>query len=177
MNEFKVNIVLVVAAIAIVCKMVDGYKKGLVKEIVSLISLIVLCVVAPLVAYGVNSYHDGKVFNVIVAVILFVLLVTAHHLLGIVLFPAKLASKLPVVHFVDKLLGIAFGVFEVILVLWTIYAFIMMMDMGAIGQAILAYTEGNALLAWIYRHNYLAKWIGAFLDEFDFVPLMELLGL
>ena len=111
------------------------------------------------------------------AVILFILVMTAHHLLGLVFFSAKLFSKLPIVHTLDKLLGIVFGVFEVVLVLWTIYAFIMMMDLGTIGQAILAYTEENALLTWIYRHNYLAQWIGVFLDEFDFIPLMELLGL
>ena len=173
----SINILLIGVAVAVVCKMVDGYKKGMVKEIVSLISLIVLCVVAPLIAYGVNSYHDGKVFNVIVVVILLGILAVAHHLLGIALFPAKLASKLPIVHSVDKLLGIGFGIFEVILILWTIYAFIMMMEMGMIGQLILSYTEESAVLSWIYQHNYLVYGIERFLDKFNFVPLIEMLPL
>ena len=53
----------------------------------------------------------------------------------------------------------------------------MMMDMGAIGQTILTYTEGNQVLTWLYQHNYLARWISVFLEEFDFVPLMEILNL
>ena len=177
MDGLKINLMLVAVILVAVFKIVDGYKKGVVKEVISLISMVVLCVVAALAAYGVNGYHDGKVFHVAVAVILLILVMTVHHLLGLVFFSAKLVSKLPVVHTLDKLLGIAFGFFEVILMLWTIYAFIMIMDMGAIGQAILAYTKESTVLTWVYQHNYLARWIGAFLDEFDFVPLMEILRL
>lgn len=177
MDGFNVNIMFVAAVLAVLVKMVDGYKKGVVKEVVSLVSMIVLCIVAALAAYGVNSYHDGKVFNVAVVVVLLLLILTVHHLLGLVFFSAKMFAKLPIIHFVDKLLGIVFGAFEIVLVLWTIYAFLMMMDIGAIGQHILKYTEESAVLTWIYQHNYLAHWIGRFLDEFDFVPLMEILGL
>ncbi|HBA47123.1 MAG TPA: hypothetical protein DCZ91_04860 [Lachnospiraceae bacterium] len=177
MDGLGLNVMLVIAVLAVAVKMADGYKKGMVREVISLISMVVLCVVAALIAYGVNGYHDGKVFHVVLAVILFILVMTVHHLLGLVFFSAKLFSKLPIVHTLDKLLGIVFGIFEVVLLLWTVYAFIMMMDMGAIGQAILACTEESALLTWVYQHNYLAHWIGAFLDEFDFVPLIELLGL
>lgn len=177
MNAFNLNIVLLAAILASLFKMVDGYKKGVVKEIISLVSMVVLCVVAALVAYGINSYHDGKVFNVAVVVVLLLLVLTAHHLLGLLFFSAKLFAKLPIIHFVNKLLGIVFGIFEIVLVLWTIYAFIMMMDMGTIGEYILKYTEESAVLTWIYQHNYLAHWIGHFLDEFDFVPLIEILGL
>ena len=177
MAGFGMNIMVVIVIIAVAVKMVDGYKKGMVKEIVSLISMVVLCVVAALIAYGVNGYHDGKIFHVVVDAVLFILVMTVHHLLGLVFFSAKLFSKLPIVHTLDKLLGIVFGIFEIVLVLWTIYAFIMMMDMGAIGQTILTYTEGNQVLTWLYQHNYLARWISVFLEEFDFVPLMEILNL
>ena len=173
MNEWNLNIVLIAVLAAALIKMVDGYRKGIVKEVISLVSLIVLSVVAALIAYGVTSYHDGRRFNVIEIVSLLIMLLTAHHLLGLVFFSAKLAAKLPVVHLVDKLLGILFGVFEVVLVLWTIYAFMMMMDIGAIGQTILSCTEKSRLLTWIYAHNYLAKGIEGFLDKFRFVPLLE----
>lgn len=168
---------LVIVAVATFFKMVVGYRRGMVKELVSLVSLVVLCVVAALVAYGVNSYHDGRIFNAIVTVILLLLLITAHHLLSIVFFSAKLATKLPVVHFLDKLLGIVFGAAEVVLVLWTLYAFMMMMDIGSIRQAILKYTEESTVLTWIYEHNYLARCIEGFLDRFRFIPLLEWLHL
>ena len=169
--RMEINILLVAAAAAAIIKMIDGYKKGMIKEIMSLVSMVILCVVAALLANGVSSYHDGKIFNVIVMGALLAALGIVHHLLGLVFFSAKMLSKLPVVHFVDKLLGIVFGAFEIILVLWTIYTFIMMMDLGVIGQVVLAYTEESEILSWIYRHNYLAYGIERLLEEFSFIPL------
>ena len=150
MNEWNLNVMLIIAAIAVLIKMVDGYRKGMVKEVISLVSLVVLSVVAALL----------------------ILLLVAHHLLGLVFFSAKLAAKLPVVHFLDKLLGIVFGAFEVVLVLWTLYALMMMMDIGAIGEFIREQTQESQILKWIYDHNYLAKGIEGFLDRFRFIPLI-----
>ena len=82
MDGIRINIMLVIVSAAGIIKLVDGYKKGIVKEVVSLITMLVLCLVAALAAYGMHSYHDGKAFNVIVAIILFCLIVAAHHLLG-----------------------------------------------------------------------------------------------
>lgn len=167
----SINILLIIVVIAAVSKMIDGYKKGMVKEIISLVSMAILCGVVALLASGISSYHDGKMFHVIIAVVLLALLGIVHHLLGVVFFSAKLVTKLPVIHFVNKLLGIVFGFLEVILVLWTIYTFAMMMDLGAIGQMILSYTEESSILSWLYRHNYLAYGIEQLLSRFTFVPL------
>lgn len=168
----SINFLLIIVIIAAITKVFDGYKKGMVKEIISLISMAILCAVVALLAGGISSYHDGKIFNVIIAIILLGLIGIAHHLLGVVFFSAKLVSKLPVVSFVNKLLGIVFGVFEVVLMLWTVYTFVMMMDMGAIGQIILSYTEESKILTFIYRHNYLAYGIEQLFSKFTFVPLL-----
>lgn len=172
MGGISINIMLIIVLIAAPFKIVDGHKKGMVKEVISLITMLILSIFAALAAYGLSSYNNGKIFSVIVVVILLVLLMIVHHALSLLFFSAKLVSKLPIVHFADKLLGIVFGVFEVVLVLWTLYAFIMMMDIGPIGQVILSYTEESSLLLWIYQHNYLALGIERFLKEFQFVPLM-----
>lgn len=169
----NINFLMIVVIILAVYKVVDGYKKGMVKEIISLVSMAVLCAVAALIAGGVSSYNDGKIFNVVVVVILLVLLGIAHHLLKLVFFSAKLVSKLPVIHFANKLLGVVFGVFEVVLLLWTVYTFTMMLELGAIGQMIISYTQGNSVLVWIYEHNYLAYLIELLLAKFSFVPLVK----
>ncbi len=169
--DMGINIMAIIFALAILCKAVDGYKKGIVKEVVSLISMVVLCLTVVLIANGVSSYLEGRFINVAFIVILFTVLGIAHHFLKLVLFPAKLAAKLPIIRSVDKLLGFVFGAAEVVLVLWTLYTFIMMMEMGAVGQVILSYTEESAALSWLYRHNYLAYGIERLLDEFSFMPL------
>lgn len=176
-ENLNINLMLIIVVIAVVCKIVDGCKKGMTKELISFVSLIVLCIVGALIAGGVNNYFDGKYFNVAVMVFLLALVGIVHHLLGLVFFPAKLVAKLPVISFVDKLLGIVFGALEVVLILWTVYTMVMMMDMGAIGQVILSYTADSKILTWFYRHNYLAYGIELMMEKFDFVPLEELKAL
>lgn len=165
------NFLLLIVILAAVLKAIDGYNKGMVKEIVSLVSLAILCAVAALVAQGVSSYNDGKMFNVAVAVILLVVLGIVHNLLKLAFFSAKLISKLPVIHFVDKLLGVVFGVFEVVLLLWMVYTLVMMLELGAIEEIIISYTRENEALAWLYRRNYLAYFIENLLSKFSFVSL------
>lgn len=176
-ENLNINLMLIIVVIAAICKIVDGCKKGMTKELISFVSLIVLCIVGALIAGGVNNYFDGKYFNVAVMVFLLALVGIVHHLLGLVFFPAKLVAKLPVISFVDKLLGIVFGALEVVLILWTVYTMVMMMDMGAIGQVILSYTADSKILTWFYRHNYLAYGIELMMEKFDFVPLEELKAL
>lgn len=170
----NINFLLIAVIIFALYKVTDGYKKGMVKEIISLVSMAVLCAVAALIAGGISNYNSGRIFNVVVAVVLLLLVVIAHQLLKIVFFSAKLLSKLPVVHFVNKLLGVVFGVFEVILLLWTMYTFVMMMDLGAVEQIIVSYTQDSRLLVWLYEHNYLAYLIEILLAKFSFVPLAGL---
>jgi uncharacterized membrane protein required for colicin V production len=157
----NINIFVIVVALFLVYKIVDGYKKGMVKEIISFISLIFLCILAALIGSGLSSYHSGKVLNVAVVVLLLALLSIAHHLVNVVLFPAKLISKLPIVHGVDKILGVVVGILETVLIIWTIYSFTMLMDLGRVGEYILQCTSETPVLAWFYEHNQLAGWLQA----------------
>lgn len=159
------NLLLIVAALFLLCKVVDGYKKGMVKEIISFVSLVILCVVLTLIANGVNSYFDGEYAKLVMVVVLLVVLGLVHHLLGVLFFSAKMIVKLPIVHWLDKVLGIVVGILETVLIIWTIYIFIMLMDLGAIGQQILIYTEESEILLWFYQHNYLAYLLEHFSSE------------
>lgn len=153
------NIVLIAAIILTIYKITDGYKKGMVKEIISLVSMIVLCLVAGLIASAAQNYVRGQIGGVILAVFLLCCIGFLHHLLGVVFFSAKMIVKLPVIHFADKLLGIVFGVFEVIIVLWTLDTFLMVREAGALSGIIMGYMADNSVLTWIYQHNLLAHWI------------------
>lgn len=164
----NVNYLLVIVIILVLYKLFDGYKKGMVKEIISLVSMAVLCAVAALIAEGIGSYNDGRIFNVVVAGILLVVLLIVHQLLKAVFFSAKLVSKLPVVHFMNKLLGAVFGVLEVVLLLWTVYTLTMMLKLGAIGEIIISYTRESPVLVWVYEHNYLAYLVEILLAKFKF---------
>ncbi|MGN0403555.1 MAG: CvpA family protein [Acetatifactor sp.] len=170
-----INILLLIVMGLAVIKLIDGFRKGIIKEIISLVSLLIICAVVALVAGGISCYQDKKILHVVVAFLLLGVLGVVHHLLGVVFFSAKMISKLPVVHFADKLLGAVFGVLEVVLVLWTLDAFVMMMDLGAIGQMISSFTVESKMLTWFYNHNYLAYFVEQLISEVDFSALPELI--
>lgn len=157
-----VNLFMLILGVLLLCKIVDGYKKGMVKEIISFVSLIFLCIVIALIGNGLNSYLEGEFLNVVVMVLLLAVLGIVHHLMNLALLPAKLISKLPIVHGIDKLLGVVVGILETVLILWTIYTFVMMLDMGMTGNFIRECTAESSILTWFYEHNQLAGWIERF---------------
>ena len=153
------NILAIIVLIVLLWKVAQGYKRGMVKEIISFVSLIVLCIVAALIVNGMQSYMEKQFVGVVIAVLLLCVVGIVHHLLGVVFFSAKLISKLPVIHWADKLLGVAAGALETVLLLWTVYLFVMKSGLGMIGQQILIYTAENPILSWLYRYNFLAMWL------------------
>ena len=150
------NILLLAVIVVTILKIMDGYKKGMVKEIISFVSLVVMCVVVLLLGSGLHSYMEKEILGVVIAVLLFVILGIAHHALKLVFFSAKLISKLPIVHSADKILGMLVGALEVVLILWTIYTFIMYFEMGMIGNLMIEYSRDSKILTWLYEHNMLA---------------------
>ena len=151
----SINILLIIVILAAIGKMVSGYKNGMVKEIISLVSLVILCAVVALIANGIGSYHSGRIFNLIIVIVLLAAIGILHHVLNVVFFSAKVISKLPVIRFANKLLGAVFGVLEVVLLLWTVYVLITIMEAGVAGQVILSFTEESRILSWNFRNNWL----------------------
>lgn len=172
MDLTQINLVLIVLIILMICNMVEGYKKGMIRSIISLVSLVVTCIVIALIANGLNSYTDGEIVNVVIAVLLLCLLGIVQHLLNVVFFSAKAISKLPIVHSVDKLLGIVVGILETVLILWTIYTFVMMMNLGMIENMIVEYTSESKILTWFYEHNELAHWVEQLGAQFNVEALL-----
>lgn len=153
----NINILLLVILAFVIVKVIDGYKKGMVKEIISFVSLIIMCIVVVLLGACLQNYTEKEYVGLIIAVILLILLGIAHHILKLFFFSAKLISKLPIIHSCDKLLGMVAGALEVLLVLLTVYTFTLYCDMGAIEEFVLKYTNESQILSWLYNNNMLAK--------------------
>ena len=153
----NINVFLLIIAVFALIKVLDGYKKGMVKEIISFVTLIIMCIMVLLLSTALRSYMQKEVIGVIVAVLLLVVLGIAHHMLKIVFFSAKLIAKLPIVNRVDKWMGMVVGLLEVVLILWTIYTFIIYFQMGTIGQLIIEYSRDSKILTLLYEYNVLAS--------------------
>ena len=153
------NLVLIIAAVILVYMVMRGYEKGMVRSLISLISLLVTCLVLFLLCNAIGSYFNGRFFNLILTILLIAAISVVHHLLNVVFFSAKMISKLPIVHSLDKLLGVVAGILETVLIVWTIYSFNIFRDLGTLGQVLVDYTRDSKILTFLYENNYLAHWI------------------
>lgn len=149
------NILLIIVLVLLAFNVITGYKKGFVKSLISFVSLIILGIIAVLVINGIHGYVEGNFLTVLIMIVLLVVVSIVHHLINLVLLPAKLLSKLPIVSWLNQLLGIVFGVLQTLLLVWIVYAGVLLLDMGMVEQLIVNATQENEFLTWLYQNNYL----------------------
>lgn len=164
------NLLLIAFLVLMIVKIVSGYNKGMVKEVITLVTLLLTCVTVALIANGLNHYTKGHVFNVIIVLVLLSLIGVVHLILKPVFFSAKLIAKLPIVSWADQLLGVAVGIIETVLILWTLYFFIMIMELGGIGEQIIQYTRDSKILLFFFQHNMLASILEKVSSSISFLP-------
>ncbi len=168
------NLFFLVVLLVLVYKIHDGYKRGMVKEIVSMVSLVVMCVVVLLIGSGLAEYFDQEFTGMAISVVLLILLGIAHSLLRVVFFSAKMIAKLPLISSADKLLGIVAGALEVVVFLWTLYSFVLLYGCGELGQWVLEGTQRSRVLTIVYENNLLAPIIGQALSNIpDLTEVIE----
>lgn len=155
--NFTINLLFILVIAFVFGKMIQGYKRGMVKEIISFISLIIISLVVALLSRGLQSYLEKEIVGMITAVISIVIIGIAHSFISVFFLTAKVVSKLPVVHWLDKVAGILVGALEGVLFLWILYYFITVFGLGNIGTWILESTRDNELLQWLAEHNYLLR--------------------
>lgn len=165
------NFLLIIIGIILIWRVAEGFRVGMVREIISFVSLIVMSVAIVLLGIALSSYMEREIIKMIVAVILFLVLCIVHRIISLVFFSAKMISKLPVVHGMDRLLGGVMGILETVLMIWVLFSFVMNFGLGAIGQQILLCVKENSLLTFLYEHNYLAYWVSLLSEKASFLPL------
>ncbi|MBR4607022.1 MAG: CvpA family protein [Lachnospiraceae bacterium] len=164
------NLLLIAVLAVLIIKIRSGYKRGMVKEVIMLLSLIVLCITVALITNAMKSYQQGQIFNTILMVLMLTILGVVQFVLKPVFFSAKLVVKLPIVSWADKMLGILVGILETVLLLWTLDFFVMIMDMGGISEQILEWTRSNLVLKWFFENNYLAFFLQTISQKVSFLP-------
>lgn len=166
------NWLLIICAIVLIWRIAEGFHRGMVKEIISFVSLVVLCLAVLLIGTALNKYFEKDIISMAVAVILLLLLCIAHRLLSVVFFSAKVISKLPVIKVADKLLGAVIGALETVLLIWTVFSLIILFELGVIGKQILEYAASSEILTTLYRYNYLQHFVELLAEKLHIVNVM-----
>lgn len=165
------NILLILAFVALAANVVWGYKKGMVHQLVSLVSLIIGGIVVMLISAALRHYVEGNLLNVLLVMVLLATLAIVQVAVKAFFFSIKLVSKFPIIHGIDRFLGIFFGVVQTVILIWILYTIIMMFELGTVGDLIKTYTRESQLLTWLYEKNYIMFLVDQFLPE----KLMDLI--
>lgn len=165
------NLLLIIIGVILIWRVIEGFRMGMVKEIISFISLIVMSVGIVLIAVALGSYMDKDMISMIVAIILLLVLGIVHRIISMIFFSAKIISKLPVVHGVDRFLGGVLGICETIIITWVIFALVMSFGLGIFGEQIMLYIKESAILSFLYEHNYLAYGVSLINEKISLLPM------
>ena len=103
---------LIIIALIFIWRIIAGFRKGMVQELISLVAMAVAGVCVVLILGAIGSYLDKEIAQVVkmVAVLLAVCLV--YRLVNVLFTSLQLIAKLPIVRWLDKVLGIAVGFAE-----------------------------------------------------------------
>ena len=128
MDFWSINWLLIAAIVLTVITVINGFHNGLIKEFINCVSLIVISLVIILLSVLVRSFSDKHVFNTVASIILLLILAIVYKLLNIAFTSAKIFSKLPAVHGINKVFGAAFGVAEAIVVVWAVFCLMQLFE-------------------------------------------------
>lgn len=115
---FYVAVAVIVLLIA--WRMVAGFRKGLVRELLSLIALAIGGLSAYLILGAVGSCLNREIGRMLQIILILLVIGAVYKLISLLFTSLKLVSKLPVVHGADKLLGSVLGVLEGLAIVWYI---------------------------------------------------------
>lgn len=151
------NYLLIIILLVFVWRIAAGYKRGMVKELQAFITFLVTSASIVLICKAVNAYTNAEKIVMVINILLLIILGICFSILKFVFFSAKVIAKLPIIHLVDKILGIAMGAAEVIFMVWAFCLFVDTFSTGIFARMALAYINDNVFLKYLYYNNFLEK--------------------
>lgn len=115
---------LVVVALIFIWRIVIGFKRGMVQEIISLIAMAVAGFCMLLILGAVGSYFDKEIGQLIRFIAVLIVVCLAYRLINILFTSLQLISKLPVIKGLDKILGAVVGLAEASVIVGILVHFI-----------------------------------------------------
>ena len=161
----SLNIIFILGFVLIAWRMIHGYKKGMIEEIVSLISLIVAVVIVFLFGVAVTGYLDKEMNHMILAIIFILVIGFVFKLLSFLFMSLKIISELPIIKVVNKIAGILVGACEGILFIWIGFLVLNYFEVGTISEYVTSSALSNPFMKVLYENNILEQLIQMFITK------------
>lgn len=153
----NLNVTLLAVVILMVWMMIRGFKKGMAKELSGLVASFAAFVVLALGIMLVASFSEGEMTNTLYSVILLVVFGLAYGIVKFILRSAKAVSSLPIIHFVDSVLGIGVGFCKAVLFIWIFFMLCAGNYLGTISSRVQQDIAENTFLKLLYEFNFFVK--------------------
>lgn len=148
------NLTLIIVLIVMLYMVAAGYQKGLTKQISGIVALTAAFVMLALVIMLVSSFQNREVTNTVYSVILLAVFGMVYGIVKFLLRSIKLMSNLPILHFLDQVLGIAAGLVKWILVVWIFFLLCENNYLGGITEYVRADISNSTILKLLYQFNF-----------------------
>ena len=148
------NLTLIIVLIVMLYMVAAGYQKGLTKQISGIVALTAAFVMLALVIMLVSSFQNREVTNAVYSVILLAVFGMVYGIVKFLLRSIKLMSNLPILHFLDQVLGIAAGLVKWILVVWIFFLLCENNYLGGITEYVRADISNSTILKLLYQFNF-----------------------
>ena len=110
-----------------------GFRRGIVQEVVSLIAMAVAGFCVVLIFGAVSSYFHREIGKMIQMIIILLVVCVVYRLVHILFTSLELISKLPIIRWLDKLLGAVAGLAEAALIVGFLVYFLKNWGLSILG--------------------------------------------
>ncbi len=152
------NVLLLILIALVLWRGLRGMKRGLVDEVGLLISLLISLFALSVGILLYTSVKEKNTENIVLSVIVLVITGIAVRLVNLFVKTFSAIAHLPIIRFLNKVLGIAAGAVEAVVALWIVYVVIESFDTGKFGTMIMEWTYESPALTRLYGLNLLAHW-------------------
>lgn len=126
-------IALIVIAIIFIWRIVTGFRRGIVQEVISLIAMAVAGFCVVLIFRAVSSYFHREIGEMIQMIVILLVVCVVYRLVHILFTSLELISKLPIIRWLDKLLGAVAGLAEAALIVGFLVYFLKNWGLSILG--------------------------------------------
>ena len=147
------NLLTIIAAVILIWFAILGIKKGFVEGLGTILSYIIAIMVIYIVVKGIGNFAQKSYLNVLIALILLVAIRIINRVIKLIIDSLKLAVKLPIVSWLNHLLGIILGLFRGCLLIWLLFIIIGYFNIIGINAWIVDQVTQNVFLTTIYKTN------------------------
>ncbi len=105
-------VALAIIAAIFIWRIIAGFSNGMVKEIIALISMAIGGVCLVLILRAIGNYMNQNIGKVVQLVVILFVICLVYRIVHVLFASIELISKLPIINWLNKLLGIVVGFLE-----------------------------------------------------------------